>query len=143
MKKPYLNNSYASWTSYLWPIRKDELQKFIPMAVLLSVLLLSNNILYYLNKEISIVTLMDTKNLHNTGIFSCTSTIVFLFTYFKMSNYMGTTKVFRYILSFFLGFFALFAFAIFPMREILLPNQEIITYYAEKFYIIKGLIIIL
>ncbi len=116
---------FGKWRSFLWPIHGFELKKFIPMFLLL----------FFINFNYTVA--RDTKDalivtapgsgaeaipfLKVWGVLPIA--VLFMIVYSKLSNIMSKPKLFYSAISFFLLFFALFAFVLYPFRETLHPTQ--------------------
>src|SRR3989344_3619717 len=119
-----IKSSFGKWRSFFWPIHGFELKKFIPMAFMF----------FFINFNYTI--LRDTKDtlimtapgsgaeaipfLKVWGVLPFA--VLFMLVYSKLSNIFSKPKLFYSVISFFIGFFALFALIIYPNRDFLHPN---------------------
>lgn len=151
MKKLYPEQDNATWLfkvrnsnfrHLMWPIRSSELKKFLPMAFLLFSVLLNYNIVRGL-KDSLIMTMVGPEVISFIKLWAeMPAGLIFVIIYAKMCNRISTERAFRYIVSFFLAFFMLFAFVLFPMRETFHPDPAIIEHYISILPNFKWFIVI-
>lgn len=109
------SNSYGGkLRNIFWPIRRDELGKFIPMSLLMFCVLFNQNILRILKDSI-LISEISAEVASFTKVYCVTpAAIIFVITYAKMINHLTFDKIYYYLVVFFIGFFAIFAFIIYP-----------------------------
>ena len=118
-------DQFGKLRQLLWPIHRTELRKFIPM-LLMYALIVFNYSMLKTAKDALVVTA------NNSGaevipfiklwaILPMAIAFTFLFT--RLSNKFNRERVFYIMTGIFLGFFALFAFVLYPFREYLHPNE--------------------
>lgn len=115
---------FGKWRSFLWPIHNWELKKFIPMALLFFFI----NFNYTLLRDTKDVLIVTAKGsgaeaipfLKLWGVLPFA--ILFMIVYAKLSNILSKPKLFYTLISFFIGFFALFSLVLYPNREFLHPH---------------------
>lgn len=119
-----MNKELGKWRSFFWPIRKDELKKFLPMFFIFFLISFNYNVLRSY-KDTIVVTASHsgaetTTFLKTWAVLPCAILFTLLFT--RISNRFTREKVFYIILSIFVVFFFLFIFILYPARDFLHPN---------------------
>ncbi len=127
--------------SIIWPIRSFELSKFTPMACLMFSILLNQNIVRSL-KDSLIMTQMGVEVINFIKLWcEMPLGVIFVLVYSKLCNISSSEKAFRWVISFFLLFYIVFAFLLYPCRDIIHPsvtliNQLILEYPNLKWFIL-------
>lgn len=136
--------AFSKWRSFFWPIHRWEIKKLLPMLLIFFLIAFNYNLLRAYKDTIVVTS-------SNSGVEAIPfikvwavlpSAILFTFFFTRISNKFSREKAFYVTLSIFLGFFVLFAFVLYPAREILHPNavaDQLQSYLPAGF---KGLIAI-
>jgi len=109
---------------YIWPIERHELPKFLLITLLMFCILGIQNLVRAM-KDSVINTMIGTETiafLKFWGVLPAAFLVAII--YVKLINVMKSENIFYLIMSTFLGFFALFAFYLFPNYEYLHLNQD-------------------
>jgi AAA family ATP:ADP antiporter len=125
-----IENSQKQFSSKLrnifWPIKREELPKFLSASFLMFCILMIQNIIRALKDSVINVKISTevTSFLKFWGVVP--ASILMAVIYVIMVNKMSAQKVFYIILGSFISFFALFGFFIFPMHDIIhMPEAKI------------------
>ena len=115
---------FSRWRSALWPVRRYELKKLIPMLLMFFLISFNYNILRVM-KDTLVVTAKSSGAevipfIKVWVMFPGAIFMTFLFT--RLSNRFKRETVFYIMMGLFLGYFSLFAFFLYPARDYLHPN---------------------
>lgn len=111
-------SSLSSFLKKLWPIHRYELQKFIPMAALMFCVLFNQNILRIL-KDSVVIPEISAEVTSFAKVYCVTpAAAIFVVIYAKMVNHLSFEKIYYYLLVFFIAFFLIFAFIVYPNVEL-------------------------
>jgi AAA family ATP:ADP antiporter len=111
--------------STLWPIHAHELKKFIPMLIIYALIVFNYSIL-----KTTKDTLVVTAKASGAGtipfikvwvLMPMTLFVTYLYT--KIANKFRREQIFYIMMSLFVGFFALFAFVLYPFQNFIHPHQ--------------------
>ncbi len=116
--------AFGKWRSFFWPVHRWEVKKVLPMLLVFFLIAFNYNLLRAYKDTIVVTS-------SNSGVEAIPfikvwavlpSAILFTFFFTRLSNRFSREHVFYITISIFLGFFALFAFVLYPARDILHPN---------------------
>lgn len=118
------DSEFSGLRSFLWPIHRHEVKKVIPMCLMLILICLNYSVLRNL-KDIVVVTAQSS----GAEVIPFIKVWVmlpmaFLMTYMftKLTNWFSQEKVFFIIISFFLIFYTIFVFILYPARDVIHPH---------------------
>jgi AAA family ATP:ADP antiporter len=107
-----------------WPIHRNELRKFFPMAALMFAILFNQNILRILKDSI-VIPEISAEVTNFAKVYCVTPTAaIFVVIYAKMVNHLSFERIYNYLLWFFVLFFSIFALIIYPNVEYFHINEE-------------------
>lgn len=117
-------SEFSSIRSYLWPIHRFELKKFLPILLIFFLVTFNYNLLRAV-KDAVIVTAPNSGAeaipfIKMWVILPMAIIMTYLFT--KLSNRFDREKVFYIMLGIFLAYFVIFTFFLYPNREALHPH---------------------
>lgn len=116
---------FGKFRSFLWPIYRDELCKFIPMLIIFFFVGL-NYTLLRITKDALVVTApaSGAEALPFIKVWAIVP-MAFLFTFIftRVSNKVSREKAFYCMMSIFIAFFVLFTFVLYPFQDALHPHE--------------------
>ena len=117
---------FGRWRTYLWPVHHYELRKLIPLLLIFFLISFDYNILRTM-KDTLVVTAKDSGAeaipfIKVWAMFPMSILLTFIFT--RLSNRFSRETVIYTMFSFFLLFFAVFTFAVYPYRDLIHPNAS-------------------
>ncbi len=111
----------------IWPIEWHENKKFLPMAAMMFCILLNYSTLRSI-KDGFVVTGIGAEAISFLKTYIVLpSAILSMVIYVKLCDLMSQKNVFYTVTSFFLIYFAIFAFVLYPNPDLVHPNPETIT----------------
>lgn len=118
------SDQFGKVRSFLWPIYRSEYAKFIPVLLLFFLVTFNYNLLRAI-KDTFIVTASQSGAeaipfIKLWLIVPMALLMTFIFT--RLSNRYPLERIFYIMISIFLGFFALFAFILYPAKDYLHPH---------------------
>lgn len=124
----------------LWPIYGIEHKKFLPLAFMMFCILFNYSLLRSI-KDGFIVTSIGAEALGFLKMyFVLPSAFLATFIYSILCQYMDSKKVFYVFAAFFVGYFALFTFALFPNIDSFRINEETIVSWSTSFPRLKWIL---
>jgi AAA family ATP:ADP antiporter len=118
-------SGFGKWRSFLWPIRRTELKKFLPMFFIFFLIAFNYNILRSY-KDTIVVTASHSgaETIPFIKLWAVLpSAILFTILFTRISNRFNREKIFYITISIFIVFFFLFAFVLYPAQDFLHPNK--------------------
>ncbi|MCP5492782.1 MAG: NTP/NDP exchange transporter [Chlamydiales bacterium] len=117
--------TFTKWRQRLWPVQRHEHKKIIPLFILKFLFTINFYLLGFATKDTLVVTASNSGAevipiLKGWIVLPCS--IFMLLVYTKMSNKLSQEKLFYAVLAGFLGFFLLFGFILYPLRDVLSPT---------------------
>lgn len=117
---------FGRWRTYLWPVHHYELRKLIPLLLMFFFAFFDYNILRTM-KDTLVVTAKDSGAeaipfIKVWAMFPMAIVMTFIFT--RLSNRFSRETVIYLMFSFFLLFFAVFTFVLYPNRDLLHPHAS-------------------
>ncbi|ACT56796.1 Npt1/Npt2 family nucleotide transporter [Candidatus Liberibacter asiaticus] len=121
-------------------VKMSEAKKFIPMTLMMFLVLFNFSTLRPI-KDSLVVPHMGAEIISFVKLWCVfPSAILFTILYMKLSNILETEKLFYVVVSFFVSFFAIFAFLLYPYRDFLHPSPESIRALASSWPYLKWFI---
>ncbi|KTD57593.1 Npt1/Npt2 family nucleotide transporter [Legionella shakespearei] len=119
----------------IWPIHSYELKKFLPMGLMMFFILFNYTILRDTKDSLVI-----TASINGSAVipflkigFVLPASILFVLLYAKLSNIMSREKLFYTLVSSFIIYFGVFAFILYPNRELIHPSPETVSSLQEAY----------
>ncbi len=111
----------------IWPIYDDEWKKFLPMALMMFFILFNYTMLRD-TKDSLVVTSVGAEVIpFLKGLVVMPASILFVVLYAKLANILTRQQLFISVTGAFIAFFGLFAYYLYPHRELLHPSAETIA----------------
>jgi len=127
----------------LWPIKRSELAKFVPMATLMFCVLFNQNILRILKDSI-LISEISAEITSFAKVYCVTpAATIFVIIYAKLINHLTFEKIFYHLVAFFSGFYVIFAFILYPNIDFFHMNGEKLDYLMSAYPHFKWYIAIL
>ncbi|MCF8462412.1 MAG: NTP/NDP exchange transporter [Rickettsiaceae bacterium] len=119
-------------SNIFFPIKRQELKHFVPLAVLMFCILLNQNILRVL-KDSVVITEVNVEIINFIKLYCVTPIApIFLIIYSKMVNVMPLERIYYYLLAFFCTLLFLFAFVIYPNIHYFHFDESYIAEFSEN-----------
>lgn len=115
---------FSPWRSYIWPVHYYELKKLIPMLLIFFFISFDYNILRTLKDSLLITAKSSGAEVipfvKVWAMFPGAILMTLLFTW--LSNRLQRETVFYIMIAIFLGYFGIFTFILYPLRDLIHPN---------------------
>ena len=118
---------FGKYRAFLWPIQGKEIKKFLPMCLIMFFSIFNYTVLRN-TKDALIMTQAGAEVvpfLKGGIVMPCS--ILFVFLYAKLSNILTRENLFYTTISFFVGFFIIFALFLYPYQHIIQPSAMTIS----------------
>lgn len=115
---------FGALRAFLWPVHREEYPKFIPMF-LISFLICFNYYILRISKDAVLITAPESgaEAIPFIKVWAILPTAVFMtFLFTRFSNWLNRRTVFYAMMWLFIGYFALFTFLLYPLRDVLHPH---------------------
>lgn len=133
MSKIETSNFTSELRRFFWPIEWHENKKFIPMALMMFCILFNYATLRSI-KDGFVVTAIGPEAISFLKTYVVLpSAIIAMIIYAELCNLMNQQKVFYSVTFFFLTFFAVFAFVLYPNHEAFHASPEVIASFSEQY----------
>ncbi len=117
---------FNKWRSFFWPVHSYELKKILPMFIMFLFISFNYTILRD-TKDTLVVTASGAETIPFLKVWGVVpAAVVFMLIYSKLSNILSKENLFYAAIAPFLVFFALFAYVLFPNRELLHPKESVV-----------------
>ncbi len=117
-------SEFGSIRSFLWPIHSHEVKKLVPMLLMLFLICLNYGILRNM-KDSVVIPASGAEVIPFIKVWAILPMAILLtFAFTKLSDRYSQERVFYIMTSGFLLFFAVFAFVLYPMRDIIHPYES-------------------
>ena len=116
---------FGKWRSFLWPIHRWELKKFLPMFAMFFLIAFNYNSLRSY-KDTMVVTAQGSgaEAIPFIKVWLGLPSAILVTVFFAyLSNRFSREKVFYIMMAIFLSFFALFTFVLLPAQDLLHPHE--------------------
>lgn len=118
-------SNFGSWRTYLWPIHGYELAKFLPLLLMAFFIFFNYNILR--NLKDSLVVTAESSGAEVIPFIKVwvllPTALLMTYIFTRLVNRYSSEKVFYIMISIFLGFFFIFTFILYPIRNSLHPHE--------------------
>lgn len=115
---------FGKWRAFFWPVHAFELKKLLPMFFMFFCISFNYTILRD-TKDTLIVTSSGAETIPFLKVWGVVpAAILFMFVYAKLSNMLSKENLFYTTIIPFLIFFGVFAYFLYPNRDLLHPNAS-------------------
>lgn len=104
---------------YIWPVKCNEMKKFLPMSLMLMLIIFVYTMLRG-TKDAALIPILGAEMISTVKLWGVLPfAVIFMLVYTKLSSVLSNTKVFYTLLITFVGFFASYAFILYPNQSLL------------------------
>ncbi len=133
MEKSGKANFLTELRRVFWPIEWHENKKFIPMALMMACILFNYATVRSV-KDGLVVTYIGPEAISFLKTYVVLpSAVIFMILYAKLCNMMSQQKVFYTVTVFFIVYFVIFTFVLYPNPDIFHPSKEVISSLADQY----------
>jgi AAA family ATP:ADP antiporter len=129
------DREFKGLRAVIWPIHNFELKKFLPMGLMMLCILFIYTLVRDLKDTLMVSHAVGggAETLGFLKLYGVTpSAILFMVIFVKLANVFEREKLFYVITSFFLIFFIMFGFVLYPLRDVLHFSQDTISSLQES-----------
>jgi AAA family ATP:ADP antiporter len=125
---------FGTVRNFFWPIHSDELKKFLPMGLMMFFILFDYTILRN-TKDALVVNASGGSAVIPYLKFGLVlpMSVLFVVAYTKIVNVISREMTFYLVVAFFLAFFAIFGFILYPMQDVIHPSIDVINNLKAEF----------
>lgn len=110
---------------YIFPVHLREMRKFLPMCVMMFCALFNQNILRILKDSI-VIPGISAEVTSFAKVYCVTpAAAIFVVIYAKMVNHFSFDRIYYFLLVFFVAFFVIFGFVLYPNLDIFQINPDV------------------
>ncbi|RTK93433.1 MAG: NTP/NDP exchange transporter [Rickettsiales bacterium] len=125
---------------FFWPIKWHENKKFIPMALMMACILFNYATLRSVKDGLVVTNIGPEAISFLKTYVVLPSAMIFMIIYAKLCNLMSPQKVFYTLTSFFVAYFALFTFVLYPNPEFFHASKDTIEAFANQYPVLQWFI---
>jgi len=118
--------------SFFWPVKKEELRKFVPLSLILFFTIFCYNTLKAIKDSLIVPSIGAEALSFIKFYFVVPSAILVVVLYINLSNRIRFNQIYLYISTFYIAYFLLFAFVFYPYQAYFHPDHEYIKSLISK-----------
>ncbi|MDF2549209.1 MAG: ntt 3 [Chlamydiales bacterium] len=115
---------FSRWRTFFWPVHRHELKKLLPMLLIFFLISFNYNVLRTMKDTVLITAKSSGAEvipfIKVWVMFPMSVLMTYAFTH--LCNRMSRERVFYYMISFFLAYFFVFTFILYPVRDQIHPH---------------------
>lgn len=113
--------------SFFWPVKKEELRKFVPLSLILFLTIFCYNTSKALKDSLIVPSIGAEALSFIKFYFVVPSAILVVVLYINLSNRLRFNQIYLYIALFYVCFFMLFGFVFYPYQHYFHPDETAVT----------------